>query len=151
MQIVNAGYGHAGEDLLREILERPLFAHFATACENGPRVSPVWFLYEDEALWIIANEKDSFWKRVRDDPRCALEIIDFDVSSGRVHHLGMRGYASVLPWEPGRARRLLQRYLGPEQTRWDARFFSTAGDYSNCWIRFQPQSVVIRDQSYVPG
>ncbi|HZT12588.1 MAG TPA: pyridoxamine 5'-phosphate oxidase family protein [Candidatus Baltobacteraceae bacterium] len=151
MQIVDAGYGHAGQALLLEILERPLFAHFATACPDGPRVSPVWFLYERGAVWIVANEKDSFWKRVRADPRCALEIVDFDVSSGRVHHAGMRGRAEVLPWEPERARRLLQRYLGPEQARWDARFRSAAGDYTNRWIRFDPQSAVIRDQSYLPG
>ena len=84
MRIVDAGYGHASERLLHEMLERPLFAHFATSGDDGPRVSPVWFLHEEDALWIVAQERDAFWKRVQGDSRCALEIVDFDLASGLV-------------------------------------------------------------------
>jgi hypothetical protein len=43
---------------LEEFLSRPLFAHLATASEEGPRESPVWFLGEDGAVWIIGSRRD---------------------------------------------------------------------------------------------
>ena len=113
MRIVNVPkFGSADPKLLHAILARPLFAHLATAHADGPRHSPVWFLWEDDALWIISNAKDTFPQRIATEPRCAIGIVDFDVSSGRVHHAGFRGKATVEPWEPERARRLLRRYLG---------------------------------------
>ena len=60
----------------------------------------------------------------------------------------MRGRASVEPFEPERARRLLQRYLGQRRDAWDRRFRDTLEDPDNVLIRFSPETVVARDQSY---
>ena len=77
-------------------LARPLFAHLATASEDGPRVSPVWFLWEEGAVWVIGSRRaNSFLGRIESDPRCAIAVVDFDCASGRVHHVGFRGRASV--------------------------------------------------------
>ena len=40
---------------LDEFLSRPLFAHLATASEQGPRESPVWFHWDGHYLWIIGS------------------------------------------------------------------------------------------------
>ena len=40
---------------LEAFLARPLFCHLGTASEEGPRVSPLWFLWEEGAIWIIAT------------------------------------------------------------------------------------------------
>ena len=40
-----------------EFLARPLIAHLATASVDGPRNSPVWFLWEDEAIWLIGKTR----------------------------------------------------------------------------------------------
>jgi len=133
---------------LDELLTRPLFAHLATASEDGARESPVWFLWENGALWIIGNAADTFWKRIKADPRCSIGIVDFDVSTAKVLHAGFRGTATVEAWEPERARSLLSRYLGTDESAWDPRFAATVHDLTNCWIRFVPESVVMRDQSY---
>ncbi|HEY9179494.1 MAG TPA: pyridoxamine 5'-phosphate oxidase family protein [Candidatus Baltobacteraceae bacterium] len=129
-------------------LSRPLFAHLATASPDGPRESPVWFLWEHGAVWIIANAYDSFPKRIGVEPRCALGIVDFDMRTGRVEHVGMRGKAGVEAWESPRARRLLARYLGENQDAWDTRFLQTVENYSNRWVRFVPETAVVRNQSY---
>jgi Pyridoxamine 5'-phosphate oxidase len=134
---------------LEEFLSRPLFAHLATASEEGPRESPVWFLWEDAAVWIIGSRRDdSFPGRIEREPSCAIGVIDFDRQCGLVHHVGMRGRASVEPFEPERARRLLQRYLGQRRDAWDRRFRDTLEDPDNVLIRFSPETVVARDQSY---
>jgi hypothetical protein len=138
----------AAHRLLDEILSRPLFAHLATDSLGGPRESPVWFLWEDGALWIIGNyESDSFPKRIEREPRCAIGIVDFNVSSGLVHHVGFRGRARLEPYDPERMKRLLGRYMG-DVKNWDARFVEILDDTNYIFIRFEPETAVVRDQSY---
>lgn len=132
-----------------EFLSRPLFGHLATASEEGPRDPPVWFLWEEAALWIIGSRAtDSFPRRIERDPRCAVGVVEFDGSTGLVHHVGLRGRATVEPFDAERARRLLIRYLGDDESVWDDRFRATLSDPTNVLVRFEPESVVVRDQSY---
>ncbi len=142
--------GDAGSrSLLEEMLSRPLFAHLATASELGPRESPVWFLWEDEVIWIIGNRRtDSFPSRIERDARCAIGVVDFDCATGLVQHVGMRGMARLEPHDQQRMVRLLIRYLGEEREHWDSRFIEILDDEDYIFIRFSPQSVVVRDQSY---
>jgi hypothetical protein len=134
---------------LDEFLARPLFAHLATASDEGPRDSPVWFLWEDEAIWIIASRRsDTFPARLEREPRCAIGIVDFDGEEGLVQHVGMRGRATLEPFDPNRARRLLARYLGDKSESWDRRFRETLVDPDNLFVRVVPETVVARDISY---
>jgi Pyridoxamine 5'-phosphate oxidase len=134
--------------LIDEILSRPLFAHLATLSEHGPRESPVWFLWEDESLWIIGNYRtDSFPKRIESDARCAIGIVDFEVSTGLVQHVGFRGRARLEPHDENRLKRLLGRYMG-ELENWDERFVEIIGDTDYVFVRFEPETAVVRDQSY---
>lgn len=134
--------------LMNQLLSRPLFAHLATISEHGPRESPVWFLWEDEALWIIGNYRtDTFPRRIEREPRCAIGIVDFDVSTGLVQHVGFRGRARLEPHDESRMKRLLSRYMG-ELENWDSRFIKILNDPDYIFIRFEPETVVVRDQSY---
>ena len=134
--------------LMNDILSRPLFAHLATSSESGPRESPVWFLWEDNALWIIGNYRtDSFPKRIERDPRCAIGVIDFDQLTGLVRHVGFRGLGFLHPHDEERMKRLLWRYMGKLED-WDSRFVEILGDTDYIFIRFEPETVVVRDQSY---
>jgi hypothetical protein len=135
-----------------EFLARPLFAHLATASDQGPRVSPVWFLWEDRAVWIIGSRADdSFPQRIERDGRCSVSVVDFDETAGIVQHVGLRGEATVKPFERERARRLLVRYLGGDEARWDERFRATLGDSENVLVCFRPETAVARDVSYPPA
>jgi nitroimidazol reductase NimA-like FMN-containing flavoprotein (pyridoxamine 5'-phosphate oxidase superfamily) len=134
--------------LMNEILARPLFGHLATGSEQGPRASPVWFLWEDEALWIIGNrETDSFPKRIEREPGSAIGIVDFEVSTGLVQHVGFRGQARLEAHDSERMKRLLSRYLGALEG-WDPRFVKILDDTNYIFIRFEPETAVVRDQSY---
>lgn len=136
--------------LLEEILARPLFAHLATGSDLGPRESPVWFLWEDEAIWIIGNYKtDSFPVRIEREPRCAVGIVDFNRASGLVQHAGFRGRAQLQPHDAERLRRLLSRYLGASLEEWDERFVKILGDEDYVFVRFEPETAVVRDQSFI--
>jgi hypothetical protein len=129
-------------------LQRPLFAHLATTSEDGPRDSPVWFLWEDGAIWLIGNHRDSSPKRIRRDPRCAIGIVDFNLEKGFLQHLGMRGRAEVVPMDKARLHRLLARHLGDDENCWNQWFKEHVIDGLDLMVRFEPESIVTRDQSY---
>jgi len=69
-----------------------------------------------------------------------------------VQHVGMRGRATVEPFDGDRARRLLVRYLGSDERAWDPRFratlYSPAAEQA-VLVRFVPKIVVAHDLSYV--
>jgi nitroimidazol reductase NimA-like FMN-containing flavoprotein (pyridoxamine 5'-phosphate oxidase superfamily) len=136
---------------LDEFLSQPLFAHLATASDDGPRESPVWFLWEEGALWILGSRRtDSFPARIEGEPRCAVGVVDFDVTTGLVQHVGFRGRATVEELDRERAKRLLARYLGTDEAWWDPRFRETLGDPDTVFVRFGPDTAVTRDVSYSP-
>lgn len=131
-----------------DFLTRPLIAHLATASTEGPRESPVWFLWEDSVIWLIGNSGDSFPRRIATEERCAIGIVDFDLAAGRLQHVGMRGTAEVVDLQPERLHRLLSRYLGWDGTAWNPEFRRRVIDHLDLMVRFSPTSIVARDQSY---
>jgi len=131
-----------------EFLRQPLVAHLATASHDGARESPVWFLWEDQAMWLVGNERDSFPKRLQVDGRCAIGVVEFDLRRGLLKHVGIRGIATVLPLDRFRLHRLLHRYLGENEATWNARFRTSVIDRLTLMVRIEPVSVVARDQSY---
>ena len=134
---------------LNEFLARPLFAHLAHDSGHGPRESPVWFHWDGGAIWIVGG--DSFPANLKRDPRCALGIVDWNLATGLCHHVGMRGRAEVLPFDPEVARTIFRRYFGPDESDWDSRFANLFdGSAKLELVRFTPDTVVVRDQSYRP-
>ncbi len=133
---------------MEEFLSRRLFAHLSTASEEGPRESPVWFSWEDGSLWIIGDSTDTFPSRIEGESRCAAGIVDFDPSTGLVQHAGFRGRATVEPFDRDRAQRLFSRYLGEDEAEWDAMFREALDDTGLVFVRFDAETVVVRDQSY---
>jgi hypothetical protein len=131
-----------------DFLRQPLVAHLATASSDGPRESPVWFLWEDQAMWLVGNQRDSFPKRLQIDGRCAIGVVEFDLRRGLLKHVGVRGTATVFPLDRLRLHRLLRRYLGENEAMWNPRFRASVIDRLTLMVRIEPTSVVARDQSY---
>ena len=132
---------------IADVLKMPLMANLSTAGERGACESPVWFLWEDEHLWLIASAESGFVKRLRSDPRASIGIVDFDVHAGILRHVGMRGIAALLDAEASRRTRLVERYLGPEVS-WNPWFKANIVEKQDVLIRFTPETAVARDQSY---
>ena len=133
------------------LLSRPLMANLATVAPGGaPRNAPVWFLWEDGALWMPADAGNSSVRRLGADPRVAVEIVEFDRQAGVLRHLGLRGSATVEPLCPDRFRRLLVRYLGPAEG-WNPWFIANVAridDPEGRMIQLVPDSVFTNDVSF---
>lgn len=133
------------------VLCQPVMAMLATSSAAGPRIAPMWFSWEDGVLWLPSDAGSSSVQRLADDPRVAVEIVSFDAAAGTLLHLGLRGRAEVRPMDVPRFKRLLRKYLGPDEAAWNpwfvaeiARFDDTAGRL----IRIAPESVFTNNASF---
>lgn len=141
--------GHSFDPNL--VLAMPLMANLATLSEDGPRNAPVWFLWEDGALWMPGSAGGSSVRRLRADPRCAVEIVHYDNTGGVLAHLGLRGRATVNPMDAALFRRLLAKYLGPAEADWNPWFIDRIAkidDPDGRLIRLAPASVFTNNVSY---
>jgi PPOX class probable F420-dependent enzyme len=97
-----------------DLLERPLFAHFATVASDGsPRVNPMWFLWDNEAgvLKLTHTNQRHNFRNVKRNPHVALSIVDPDDS---YRYLQLRGEIERVDADPtgGFYNTLQQRYRG---------------------------------------
>lgn len=99
-----------------DLLERPLFAHFATVRADGaPQVNPMWFVWEgDEGVIKLThtNQRSNF-RYIKKEPRVAFSIVDPDDG---YRYLQVRGVIEKIEDDPTGAmyRRLHQRYHGTD-------------------------------------
>ncbi|MFC0106599.1 pyridoxamine 5'-phosphate oxidase family protein [Kibdelosporangium aridum] len=130
-------------------LARPLTARVAT---NGPTVRPVWFLWEDNAFWILTGPWAKLPGRVLADPAVALVVDECDLATGTVKQVVARGRGAILPFDVPRGFRKLARYLGDDETLWDERFrrylHDDPAESGTVWLRVEPDSMTAADLSY---
>ena len=134
-----------------DVLALPLMATVATIAEDGaPRNAPMWFIWEDEAIWLLGSKTTSSVTRLQGDPRCAIEIVHFDKDAGVLLHLGLRGLASIEPMSPDRFRRLLKKYLGDAEhwNPWFIENIASVDDPDGRLIRLVPDHVYTNNVSY---
>ena len=135
-----------------EVLRLPLVAMLAsTEADGAPRNAPVWFQWEDGALSMLSDETASSIRRIRQDPRVAVEVVHYDNAPGILRHVGLRGRATVEPMDQALFHRLLARYLGPDPTAWNPWFVETVArvaDPSGRLIRLVPDTVFTNDVSF---
>jgi hypothetical protein len=128
-----------------------LMAILSTVEQGAPRSAPMWFLWEDGALWLPASRTTSSVRRLQADPVCAVEIVHHDNARGILLHLGLRGEADIVPMEASKFRRLLSKYLGPDEGEWNRWFMHQIArihDPEGRLIRLVPQLVFTNNVSF---
>lgn len=134
---------------LDAFLAQPLTARVAT---NGPTVRPTWYLWEDRAFWILSGPWARLLKHIQANPAMALTVDVCDTATGLVRQVIARGRAEVLPFDVPRGHRKLSRYLGPDDTKWDNRFYrylhASPDEQGTVWLRLRPDAITASDLSY---
>lgn len=133
---------------VEKVLNKPLMAHLATNCKEGPRSSPLWFLYEEKKLWLFGTEQDSFINRLHNDPNCALSIVDFDLAKGILLHVGVRGKATQQKINSEKLHRFVGKYLGYDTDQWNKWFVDNIVKPLNVMVEIECESIVAKDVSF---
>jgi hypothetical protein len=130
------------------VLGQPLMIHLASSSNEGPRSSPLWFLYEEERVWLFGLAGDSFVQRLKKEPRCALSVVDFGLDMGKLLHVGLRGKAILHQVCPKRLERFVGKYLGKDKTMWNEWFVKQVVQPLDVMIEVQIDSIVAKNVSF---
>lgn len=98
--------------------EPGVLLHLATIRSDGsPRIAPMWFIYEDGAIWFTPRAESDWLRDLRADPRCAMVIDEQPLPYRKVSINGV----AELAYDLGRDelwrdlyRRIACRYVPPE-------------------------------------
>jgi hypothetical protein len=112
----------------------------------------VWFLWEDEAFWVLIGDWSGLGRRLRENPVFELVVDICDLDTGLVRQVVGRGRGEVTAFDTARGRRKLVRYLGDDERRWDPRFslHDDPNDRGVRWARLVPDLLRILDLSFAP-
>ncbi|MCH9625078.1 MAG: hypothetical protein S4CHLAM123_02450 [Chlamydiales bacterium] len=130
------------------VLNKPLLAHLSSTENGEPRDSPVWFIWEEGCIWIFGTRTDSFIRRLEQDPRCALGVVDFDLDKGILRHVGIRGTSQVENIDHHRLYRFISKYLGNDREKWNEWFVKNIVDPLDVMMKIIPKSIVAKDVSF---
>jgi PPOX class probable F420-dependent enzyme len=100
-------------DDYRDLLERPLYGHLATARPDGTvQVNPMWFDWDGELLRFTHTTKRQKYRNVTAHPQVAISIVDPD---NPYKFLEVRGTVEEIVPDPTGAfyMQLNDRYSGP--------------------------------------
>jgi PPOX class probable F420-dependent enzyme len=93
-----------------DLLQRPLFAHYATVRADGaPQVNPMWFLWDPErgVIKMTHTKRRHNYRNVQREPRVALSIVDPD---DPYRYVQVRGVVESIEDDPtGSFHEVLQR------------------------------------------
>jgi nitroimidazol reductase NimA-like FMN-containing flavoprotein (pyridoxamine 5'-phosphate oxidase superfamily) len=126
-------------------LARPITGVVAT---DGPTIRPLWYHWEDSAFWIINGDWANLKRRVQKDPRLAICVESSNWETGQVFQVIANGEAEIVDYDIPRGRRLLSRYLGPDETTWSTEpdnypgYLQTPGPPGIVFLRVVPTKLV---------
>ncbi|HEY2521712.1 MAG TPA: PPOX class F420-dependent oxidoreductase [Streptosporangiaceae bacterium] len=104
----------------RDLLERPLYGHLATARQDGTvQVEPMWFEFDGEFIKFTHTSKRQKYRNLMANPSAALSVNDPDQP---YRFLEVRGVLDHVDPDPEGVfyRQLSRRYGGADQAPPDA-------------------------------
>ncbi len=100
-----------------EFLLAPRIAVFGTSRANGsPQLSPVWYLYENERLYVGMFAESAKFRNMRRDPRVAICIAGEYPDARSVMIYGTVDLVlESSPWRDEISWRIVRRYHGSDE------------------------------------
>lgn len=131
-----------------EVLKKPLILNLATICPDGPRDSVVWFLYDEQKIWLFGTRQDHFVKRLELDPRCSFSVVDLNLEEGVLRHVSGRCSALLHDLDEERLHKVTVKYLGGNSVSWNKWFIQNILDPLDVMVELPMESVISKDLSY---
>ena len=123
-------------------LAEPLQAMVAT---NGPTVRPLWYQWEEGCFWMISGPWAKLFHRMQKDPEVSVLVDVCDIPKGRILQVIASGAVEIVPYDVPRARRMLYRYLGPDEASWSSKpddyrgYLRGDGPPGAVWLKLKPR------------
>ena len=124
---------------------------------NGPTIRTLDYQWEEGCFWIVNGPWTKLLGRVQKDPAVALIVDTTDYGAGRIYQVIAYGDAEITPYDIPRARRMLNRYMGPDESRWSTSptdypgFLRNGGPPGAIWLKIKPKKMQVFNFSYTSG
>jgi len=116
----------------------------ATVGSTGPHATPLWFVWQDGALWLTSLSRSQRWIDLQNDPRIAV-VVDAGEDYGELRGVELRGRVEVVGEVP-RTGEPVSELDGPEQAFADKYSGGTiVRDGRHAWLRLVPEKVTSWD------
>jgi hypothetical protein len=122
----------------------------ATVGRNGPHATPLWFVWQDGALWLTSLSRSQRWTDLQNDPRVAV-VVDAGEAYGELRGVELRGRVEVVGEVP-RTGEPVPGLDGPEQAFADRYTDGTiVRDGRHAWLRLVPEKITSWDFRKLDG
>lgn len=122
----------------------------ATVGTNGPHATPLWFVWQDGALWLTSLSRSQRWTDLQNDPRVAV-VVDAGEAYTELRGVELRGRVEVVGEVP-RTGEPAPELDGPEQAFADRYTGGTiVRDGRHAWLRLVPEKITSWDFRKIPG
>ena len=121
---------------------------------NGPTIRTLDFLWEDGCFWIPSGPWAKLLDRVTKDPKVVLIVDTTEYSTGRIYQVVASGDMEVMPYDVARVRRMMTRYMGPDESKWSNSptdypgFVRDGGPPGAVLLKLKPKKLVANNFSY---
>ena len=116
----------------------------ATVGTNGPHATPLWYLWDGQALWLTSLSRSQRWTDLMADPRIAV-VVDAGEAYGELRGVELRGRVEVVGEVP-RTGEPVPELDGPEQAFADRYTDGTiVRDGRHGWLRLGPDKITSWD------
>jgi Pyridoxamine 5'-phosphate oxidase len=132
-------------------LAEPITAQVAT---NGPTIRPMWYQWEEGAFWMISGAWAKLFARVQQDPEIAVCVDVGEFDRGRVLQVCAYGAVEIVEYDIPRGRRMLHRYLGPDEEAWSSEpddyrgYLREPGPPGITWLKLTPRRLIAQNFSF---
>ena len=111
----------------------------AVGPDGGPWATPMWFLHDPDALFMISVDDLPKVKSLKRDPRVAVAA-ETTMSEGAIRGVTVRGRAEFLP-DSDERRRLVERFLAKYHPRLERLWRSRVMPGDRVMFRIAPERV----------
>jgi Pyridoxamine 5'-phosphate oxidase len=122
----------------------------ATVGTNGPHATPLWFVWQDGAIWLTSLSRSQRWTDLQNDPRIAV-VVDAGEGYTELRGVELRGRVQVVGEVP-RTGEPVPELDGPEQAMADRYTGGTiVRDGRHAWLKLVPEKITSWDFRKLPG
>lgn len=132
-------------DGLSQFLREQRTCRVASVSANGPHVSPLWFVWIDDALWLHSVVRSQRWTDLERDQRVAV-VVDCGEAYEQLRGVELRGVVQVVGEVPRTGAPLTE--LVDVEAAWVEKYgpgTAMEHDGRHAWLRLAPGKITSWD------
>ncbi len=113
-----------GKAELDTFLTKQRTCRVATASQDGPHLTPLWYVWDETALWLYSVVRSQRWTDISRDRRVAV-LVDAGHAYGELRGAELRGAVEIMTSAETNMKSVHERTTGTWRVSWPRRRWHT--------------------------